>query len=549
MFAADHPPQQNQSALGALKWGVSWLRPRSLQRPGRILIVLILICLAKGFVGAGPIRAYTHDSFATMDGAWRVWNGQRPYADFYSDPGPLALIPITLAMNFSQGVAAINWGICFLGIIVALAAVPVVFGRLSAHFATLYCSSLVLLAIAPFPMGEVPTMGSQGMFYNRSGYALLGVLLVECVCTLRDNTRRHGEFLGGVTAGVAWAIGLFVKFTYGVLGVILVCATLRLRQQTRGRWLGIALGLFAIGTPVLIFLRFDVVAIIDWLRYMGTTRHVDLLLLVEKSFLATPLLASVMAFGAATAMILRRSGFSRLGRKLIWVLLISGSIDLAALATNNVHQVAEFRFSALAIILLVDGLAASVRAQESHHLSQKVLLVWGITFAVSFPVLDLGGLTVSVVRPLLQRSRFPQQRIAAAVPDVMIAAEYSKPGGNSPFIEQLNDGIVLLQHDSKPTEKVAAFLWANPFPYLLRRPPARGGSLSYDYGANFNDHSSLSGDFAFGGADVVMVPKFLEDGSPQLVPHPILAIYGPFLASHFVPVGESRFWLLYRHVR
>jgi hypothetical protein len=113
-------------------------------------------------------------------------------------------------------------------------------------------------------------------------------------------------------------------------------------------------------------------------------------------------------------------------------------------------------------------------------------------------------------------------------------------------VEEANDGIALLQKQSKPTERIGAFWFANPFSYWLQRAPMRGGSPCWDYGGNFNDKSGPAPEEAFGGADVILVPRVNEDGLGWTGQPQLSRVYGTFLESNFRKVAESRYWWLYR---
>ena len=523
-------------------------RHRLFRSPYAILLLLLTLCVVKGLLGPGPIRVYTHDSWMFLDGAWRILNGQRPHHDFYSNLGFLCYLPTALGLQIARGAAAVNWGQCFSGMLVALLGVPLIFRRIRPSFASLYCTALVLLSIAPFALGEFFTLGTQGMFYNRWGYALLGILLVECVSPVGGKRPGFSDFGGGSIAGAVLALLFFVKFTFSVWALILICATIPWRRQTRVRWLGLALGSLIIGVAGLAFLRFDVAAILRDIHTVAVARRVSLLFIVGKPLQNLHGLTYICAFSAVAALGLSASGATGYARRWIWISLTVLGIDALALATNMLAQPAGFPFMCLATILMVADIAALVQPTEPFRSARQALLAWGLSIVLVNPVLDAAGLVYATRRSLQPRA-FAGETIASPTADDLITTEYlnASTGANS-LVEEANDGLRLLEASSTSTEKVAAFWFANPFSYWLQRPPMRHGSTNYDYGANFNEKSGPSPEYAFGDADVILVPRVDEAGLGWASQNPMERVYGPFLGSHFTKARESRFWWLYRKV-
>src|SRR5215831_3608528 len=68
---------------------------------------LLVICAAVAAVGVPRLRIFGHDIFVSLDGGWRVLNGQRPGVDFYGQMGPayylLHAAGLWLAGNNARG--------------------------------------------------------------------------------------------------------------------------------------------------------------------------------------------------------------------------------------------------------------------------------------------------------------------------------------------------------------------------------------------------------------------------------------------------------------
>ena len=70
----------------SLEGFVSWWAGSaySARRRRRALAVwLLVVCAAVAAVGVPRLRIFGHDIFVSLDGGWRVLNGQRPGVDFY----------------------------------------------------------------------------------------------------------------------------------------------------------------------------------------------------------------------------------------------------------------------------------------------------------------------------------------------------------------------------------------------------------------------------------------------------------------------------------
>ena len=89
------------------------------------------------------------------------------------------------------------------------------------------------------------------MIYNRLGYALLAIVLVECAFL---HERR--KFWGGVSGGAIVVLLLFLKLNFLRAAVLLLLATAPLRREELGRWWGILAGAGAEFAMFCLYLRF-----------------------------------------------------------------------------------------------------------------------------------------------------------------------------------------------------------------------------------------------------------------------------------------------------
>ncbi len=118
------------------------------------------------------------------------------------------------------------------------------------------CLFLALLAAAPFPLGYHFFQACFSMKHNRYGYALTALVMLESFLPQDDNTRKQ-RFLGGFSTGLACALLLFLKISYGFVALTFAAVSLPLRGGIRSRLAGIAAGFAAFSIPMMAYLRFD----------------------------------------------------------------------------------------------------------------------------------------------------------------------------------------------------------------------------------------------------------------------------------------------------
>jgi hypothetical protein len=115
------------------------------------------------------------------------------------------------------------------------------------------------------------------------------------------------------------------------------------------------------------------------------------------------------------------------------------------------------------------------------------------------------------------------------------------------LVDNVEDGIALLEKNSAQNESVFGIGYRNPFSYVLRRKPAFGGSTLLQIDYNFSEKRPLDADQVFGDADLIMLPNYPSGIEPSNAA--IVAIYRPYLQEHFVFVASSQWWSLYRRVK
>ena len=107
-----------------------------------------------------------------------------------------------------------------------------------------------------------------------------------------------------------------------------------------------------------------------------------------------------------------------------------------------------------------------------------------------------------------------------------------------PYADKINDGL-RLKFDGP--RRVEAFDFTNPFPFALGWPVVRHSMWAWHDGFTFGKTSYPAAEEAFGGADVIMVPKY--PGGPEAFAI-MSGLYGEYLNMHFQMKEQSDQWVV-----
>lgn len=105
------------------------------------------------------------------------------------------------------------------------------------------------------------------------------------------------------------------------------------------------------------------------------------------------------------------------------------------------------------------------------------------------------------------------------------------------YAQSLLDAVALFDDPRRHEGAMALLDQVNPLPFMLQRPPLRGGALWLDLHFPWPPAEAALGDAAY-----VLVPKF---PIYRAATEAALARYGAYIARHFPVRAENRSWLLY----
>ncbi len=534
----------------------AWQDPKGLTS-ARLLVVLIagliLICSVAALTGAVPTRIYGHDVFVSLDAGWRIINGQRPHVDFTSGWGPVWFLAEGLGLTLSRhSVDGVGYANAIVALLLGTWCFFLGARRLAALPRILLSWFLAALVAAPYPLGVSPFLSSHAMTYNRYGYALLGLILLECFSAAggSDETAVEG-WTGGFSTGAALSLTLFLKASYFFMAVVLIAGlALLLKRLAPRRIIGIALGFATVSICILAYLRFDVVAVLGDLHMAGAARAaaVDNRVVIANALHLSILLRMVCFVMAATLLFSNRNPRWR-GLKLPAIGILLYLADVGLMSTNA--QGFSFPVCAIFAILMVNEIAKYqpplLVAKPFYYrpLYTGTLLLAALLVVPQF-ARDVVGLGYGLwsKHKVSRDMTLPRFTSADLQPLVLYDFRGGPQSNGVALINYVNDGVALLERMSGHDETIITIDMTNPFSYALQRRPAHGGIESPTYNFNIDDAHRPSDDRFFGNADIVMVPKRPAVDAPYFVG--FYRAYKPGLQRRYYLAAESPLWWMYR---
>jgi len=523
--------------------------PSAAQRSTTVFFVgLALICAVTTLIGAVPTKIYGHDTFIPLQMGWRLLHGQRPHVDFVSGWGPVWFLLAALGLIISKhSVDGLGYANVIMALIVGAWSFALARDRLLPWWRTIFSLFLAALVTAPYPLGNSPLMSSHAMVYNRYGYALLGLILLEC---FEPAGQREG-WLGGLSTGAALSLSLFLKANFFLVGAgVIAVVSLLLRRLDRRRLLGMAAGFLAVSFVLLAYLRFDLLAMLRDLHMAGAARSalLDREAIVAKFTSRPSALLGVVLFAWVSALVFGNRLPRWRGWKLPLIAAFLFAADMGLLLTNAQWDV--FPICALFAMLMMNELMQDERTRPATGASTRrpayagALCLGALLFVPMFTS-DLAGL----VYGLWSKETAPDGNEVVLLtapnlaPLVLYDGHVTRSNGRV-LATYVNDGVALLERESRPDETILSMDMTNPFPYALERRPPHGGVASPTYHFNIDDEHRPSYDEFFGDADIVMVPK--HPALDDFYYKDFLRAYEPGIQQRYYLAAQSDWWWMYR---
>jgi putative flippase GtrA len=527
---------------------------------GVILATVILcVCVAQTLLGTMPTRIYSHDLFIFIDGAWRVASGQTPHQDFFSGFGVLLLKPLQLSLSIrGYDVAGIGLARAFYTAVVGLWTFLLIRRRLSPVHALLVTLASLAVVSAARPLGESLGMFSHSMYYNRVGYALVFLVMLEALYVSSSwrpasATAPFDRLWGGISTGAAIICLALLKVSFVVPAIVLLVTGAVLCGTSRRHLLGIGVGGLLVVVVAVLFLDFRPAPWLSDMVQLGRARSespVEAMRGVVRHEAAT--LVAFLAAAICTASIVARS--TAVARRYLTATVIIAGADLYCLATNT--QTSDLPLSVFWCVLGLLLVTSRLTTAESEYAPPRWYVAAGAAIALfcvlSVPLLGKDAMSladaayVSTIKRPVGAPRIDSVRLSSwKIEDWHGDAQFDYANGRQ-LVAITDDGLQLLRRLTVPDESIGSLSFTNRFSFALGRPPAQGGAPWVHVGNNFSLKHPPPVEEILGKPDVLMVQRFASppDGSLSL-----LKVYPSVLESDYERVGSSRYWTLYRRTK
>ncbi len=521
------------------------------------IVALMLVCGLSVFVGiAAPLGSFAHDTFFFLDNAYRVAHGQVPHRDFSSAWGPVMFL-IDAAGLWLSGMrpSGFGYGNALFGAVIAIWSFLLVRRRWPPAGACALGIYALLLITAPFPIGMAPTDFGYAMTYNRYGYALFGIIMIECAAdasSMPTGVRRG--VAGALSTGIALGLLAFLKISYAFVAFPFIALLMIFGGGDRvRRFVALSIGVAITAVLVMCYLRLDVADMLQDLAIAAASRGQSLTLLhpVGLMDLVQGFVILVFAIDLLCGASVREERVARLHGALFALLSLAAGYFL--LISNQ--QPDTFPLNGYAAVALVAAYGPLMTGflrwpGVSPHIPSAVLLaVCVLPFCVT------NGISVAYAAVGKQWPTNANS-ISLASPErvtslrfLLGTGEHQTETAGAGYVAALNDGIALLRRHSGDRDCVLSFDEFNPFNYILGRPSPRCGLAAAAHDYIFSDLAHPTAARFFGDTAYVMVRKYEPDG-PDVWERDdvdaLMRIYGPTLRAHFTVVEETVHWVLWR---
>ncbi|MGF9694085.1 hypothetical protein AAIH46_14820 [Rhizobium sp. 0TCS1.26] len=500
----------------------------------RAVIVCIGLCLAAllALPGATVTTKYVNDLFIFLDGAHRIWSGQVPNVDFLTSLGPLAFyIPAAgYGLTGSMG-AAMPVGMALVVLLLAVVAGEVIASRMGWIVGLPLALFLLLIAAVPANPGEWIGELSFAMFYNRMGWAALGLMLVFYL-PRRSDPSRGKDIRDAACATILVLLMLYTKITYALVEIAFLVFLLSDHHQRR--WVALALATIAIcALCVEFFWRGSLSHLAD-LRLAGEVSgglpSVEVLANV-----ALKNLADIAVFGLFSVLFITAT-------RRIRDLLFAGFCAATGLL------IIEQNFQIVGILTLGAGAAVITETllRQRHSSAVQPLGLPLLLIPLLLPPSASHATTLSMHAFLAVSGK------GEAVPLPQFSAIRLVPmwsegqfGYFRRYNETLADGKAALAALGPDVGHVAVLDFVNPFSAGLNLAPPRGDSPWYHWGRTLNPEHHPDAEVIFAAVELILDPKVpIEPWTTG----GMREIYQGYIDSHYRLETETADWRIYRRL-
>ncbi len=506
-------------------------------RPASVAMLVVAVAAVCALLLAGPgetvTTRYVNDLFIFLDGVHRVDQGQVPNRDFHTALGPLVYYVPAIGYWIAGHLGgALPVGMALLTLALALVAAHVFSSRLRPAITLPLAVFLILIAAVPINLGETLAGLSFGMFYNRVGWAALGILVVLYLRPLHP--RPYQGVLDALSAAALTLIMLYIKLSYGLVAIGFLGLMLFDRHQRI--WAAAALGLIiATGFTVEFFWGATADHLADLMlagEVSGSLKSID-----ELVSLALKNLTDYILFGLFAALALWRT---RSIRDFVFFGFCAGAGFMLIMQNFQFWGIITLPAGAAvaAEMLARLGPSAASRKSPSPIAGTQLLLLAFVLPTSLHNAAALGlhaGLAVTQQGQAVPLPKFDRIRL------VQLWTEDNYPLF-SRYLASLGDGAQALANLGVKAEHVHVLDFVGPFSAGLGLAPPQGDSTWHHWGRTVNEHHHLPPETLLRDVRVVMEPKWPVEVSTA---EGLRRIYADYLSEHYELEEETADWKIY----
>jgi hypothetical protein len=473
---------------------------------------------------------YVNDLFVFLDGAHRIWSGQVPNVDFHTSLGALTFyIPAAgYGLSGSMG-GAMPVGMAIVILLFAAVAAAILGSRMHKALGLPLAAFLLLLIAAPANPGERIGDLTFAMFYNRLGWASLGLLLVMYLPHLSS---ARSKVVDAACASLLVLLMLYTKITYGVveLAFLVFLAT----DRRRIGWGPLALGMIA-----------------------SSVLAIELVWRGSLNYLADMRLAGENSGGLPTLGALGQVLQNNLADLTVYALVAGIFLVLAP----SYRHLLFTAFCGVTGVLLIEQ---NFQHADILTLGPSAAVITQTLLRTELPRLHRKARLV--LPPLLAFLLVPAAINSAAA--VAIHARYAIAGWGEPIPLPAFSGIRLVetwsigQYDyfvqynrtlaeasdvlsqlGSSQATVAVLDFVNPFSAGLALRPPVGDSAWYHWGRTLGPDYHPPAEEMFADVDLILDPKWPIE---IWTANGMRDIFAHYIARHFDKVRETTNWRIYR---
>ncbi|MDQ7826686.1 MAG: hypothetical protein RDV48_28040 [Candidatus Eremiobacteraeota bacterium] len=496
-------------------------------------------------IRTGPvvIMRFGHDVPVYLDSAWRVLCGQIPHVDFQQVLGALFFLILAAGMKIC-GVSV--WGIVCANILMfwlfSFWAWILAVKRLSAPLAFLFTLAVGLFITGTYHLGFDYTVTTYTTLYNRYGYAMLFIVILELFFPLRKEKKLH-ESAGGFSTGFLLVCLWFIKINYFTAASLFILLRILLAVPSKDWVKGFMAGFFCAIVPMALYFRFSFSAVVHDYRIVSMVRGYEILmdsaLFMEKIgpfayvFILLPFYMLLFSSFAFTA----RGGINS-PVKLFVIMGVSGFCGILLNMTNyGIHDMPMLLVMAFLPFEYFD-----LKVDRSKEF--KCYLLFPLLLICIFTVGSFYGKNLaSIVFAGTNKARM-RNSITKIKSETLntLSVDFADGSYNREYPEKINEGLELLRKHIAEHDRIVSLDFENPFPVGLRLKSPKGFYGMCNFGVDFNNEHYIPPERAFSDTTLIMVPK---PGCPEST-LPLLRIYGDYMEKHFDFVESTERWMLYR---